>query len=729
MILSEISYRPFINSTLNSYSQVFFSDNRFFSVVLLIVSFIDPNAGMAGLVSVLITNLTAWQLGFNRTEIEKGYYGFNSLLVGLGIGYFFSASLQLYLIIFSAAILTLMFVTMFRGILQKYGLPYLSVPFLFGLWTILIASKYFDSLGISQKGIYTLNWLYSLGGSSLVNLYERLNTIHPGFSVETYFKSIGAIFFQYSIGAGILLAAGLLVFSRIAFMLSVYGFYLAFLFYRILGGNIVELSYTYIGFNYILTAIAIGGFYMIPSRKTFLWLLILIPIVTLLTISLSRIFAVFQLSIYALPFNIVVLLFIYALKFRMYPSDKLKEVYFQQNSPERNLYTFLNQKENALHHNMIPFKLPFYGKWTVLQGHNGEYTHKEEWRHAWDFIILDEQGHQFENAGDYPHEYYCFGKSVLAPAPGTITEIIDDQDDNTIGNVNLQNNWGNSVVIKHGEYLYSSLSHLKSGSVCVKAGDKVKAGQKVGETGNSGRSAYPHLHLQFQAAPYIGSKTLDYPLGYYLEISNGHKSLKSFQRPEKDHRVMNIEATPLLKNTLNFIPGQLINITSARKDVEKQATWEVFTTAQNTSYIYEKSSGSLAWFVNDDNMLYFTHFQGRKSSLLYMFYQGLFRVLKAWYPDLELKDELPQNQTFSFPLLTIQDFAAPFFIFLRSNYTLHYAGIDNPIQPSEITLHSELHKQVFGRTVKKHFFDIRISAKSIKLNMNTGKDEITSEIS
>ena len=282
--------------------------------------------GMAGLSSVIITNLVVWYLGFNRKEIEKGYYGFNSLLVGLGIGYYFAASAELYLIIFSASVLTLMFVTLFRGILQKYGLPYLSIPFLFGLWTILIASKYFAALGISQKGIYTLNWLYGIGGSSLVNLYEKINAINISFSLETYFKSIGAIFFQFSTLAGILLATGLLIFSRIAFMLSVYGFYIAFLFYKILGGNIVELSYTYIGFNYILTAIAIGGFYMIPSKKTFLWLLILIPIVTLITLSLSRIFSVFQLSIYALPFNIVVLLFIYALKFRMYPSSGLSEV-------------------------------------------------------------------------------------------------------------------------------------------------------------------------------------------------------------------------------------------------------------------------------------------------------------------------------------------------------------------------------------------------------------------
>ena len=463
MKISVVPYRPLLNGIINSYSQVFFSDNRFFAIILLLVSLIDPNAGMAGLVSVIISTLTAWLIGLNRAEIEKGIYGFNSLLVGLGIGYFFKSSIELYLIILTASILTLMFVTIFRGILQKYGLPFLSIPFLFGIWTVILASDYFASLGISQKGIYTLNILYGLGGNTLVNLYERLNAMHLGFSLETYFKSIGAIFFQFSTIAGILIAAGLLIFSRIAFLLSIYGFYIAFFFYRFLGGNLAELSYTYIGFNYILTAIAIGGFFMIPSKKTFFWLLILIPIVTMITLSLSGIFSIFHLSIYALPFNIVVLLFLYLMKFRLFPAPGLTEVFYQQNSPERNLYSFYNQKSNAFHRRLMNFSLPFHGSWTVLQAHNGEYTHKEEWRHAWDFIVYGENGKQFRNNGDFPHDYYCFGKSVLAPASGTVVEIVNDIADNDIGNVNLENNWGNSVIIKHHDYLYSSLNHLKSG--------------------------------------------------------------------------------------------------------------------------------------------------------------------------------------------------------------------------------------------------------------------------
>ncbi len=442
----------FIEGILNSYSQVFFATNRSFAIILILVSLIDPNAGLAGLISVIIANITAYGLGFNTFEIKKGLYGFNSLLIGLGIGYYFHANFPLVIIIIAASILGLFFVTLFKGFLQKYGLPYLSLPFLFGLWTVMLSSKSFESIGISERGIFMLNELYGIGGPKLVQAYEWLNNIPLSNSIKIYFNSVGAIFFQFKVLPGILIVIGLLLYSRIAFLLSLFGFYIAYLFYTLLGGNFTELSYTYIGFNYILTAIALGGYFMVPSRKTFLWLLLLIPLVTLITISLGQVFLLYHLSVYSLPFNIVVILFLYALKFRVKARENLSEVLIQQGQPEKNLYSFHNQKQNAIHRNQIPFKLPFYGKWTVSQGHSGEYTHKEDWRFAWDFVINDENNKSYQNDGFYPHDYYCFGKSVIAPGSGTVIEIIDNIPDNEIGKANLVNNWGNTVIIKHSEY-------------------------------------------------------------------------------------------------------------------------------------------------------------------------------------------------------------------------------------------------------------------------------------
>ena len=89
------------------------------------------------------------------------------------------------------------------------------------------------------------------------------------------------------------------------------------------------------------------------------------------------------------------------------------------------------------------------GEWTVSQAEDGDYTHKGEWKYAWDFIITDSNSSQFKNKGDLPEDYFCYGKMLSAPDDGTIIEIIDGIDDNIVGDVNLINNWGNSIVIKH----------------------------------------------------------------------------------------------------------------------------------------------------------------------------------------------------------------------------------------------------------------------------------------
>lgn len=60
---------------------------------------------------------------------------------------------------------------------------------------------------------------------------------------------------------------------------------------------------------------------------------------------------------------------------------------------------------------------------------------------------------------------------------------------------------GNYVVVKHGEDAYSLYAHLQPGSLRVRAGDVVAAGQTIGLLGSSGNSTEPHLHFQVCDAP------------------------------------------------------------------------------------------------------------------------------------------------------------------------------------------------------------------------------------
>ena len=718
-------FRLFYRGVLNSYSQVFFSDNMVFSLVIILVTFIDPFIGVWGLASVLITNLTGMFLGFDKRIISRGIYGFNSLLVGLGLGVYFAPGWHFLIIVLLAAVFTLFISISAEGVIGKYQLPYLSIPFIISIWIIMLSTRDLTALGVSQRGVYTLNELYGLGGHSLVRIYEWWSQLGFPASLRVYFISLGAVFFQYTVLSGVILAGGLLYYSRIAFILSLLGFYSAFIFYEVIGADLDELNYSYIGFNYILTSIAIGGFFIIPSLSSYLSVIFFIPLVALVTISLGRVFAIFQLPIYSLPFNIIVLLFLYVLKFRINKTNRLITFFYQYNSPEKNLYAYKSSAERLAHLWDVQLKLPFFGEWTVTQGYDGEHTHKDEWRHALDFEILDDEGSPFRGTGEKCIDYYCFDKAVLSPSGGTVEEVINDIPDNSIGEIDLVNNWGNTVIIRHREGLYSKLSHLRENSVTVKKGDTVKKGQRIAKCGNSGHSPVPHLHFQLQSTPWVGSTTIEFPLSHYILKINGKYEFRSYDIPEKDNRLMNVEKNPLLGKAFDFIPGKKIRVSGAMNKKDVSSLWEVKTSIYKKTYILCGRTGARAWFENDGTLFYFTHFEGNRSSLLYYFFLAAYKVQLGFYPKITLEDKFAVNRAFRGPLLCLQDLVAPFYLFLRSGFRIDYKSIDSTLSPGLIKLQSTVDHRIFSRLLRTVSFEMEITRKGLhKLTGESGDIKI-----
>ena len=72
------------------------------------------------------------------------------------------------------------------------------------------------------------------------------------------------------------------------------------------------------------------------------------------------------------------------MKFREKQGRHMQEVVVQHNAPEKNLYAYQNYKHRFAPQTSVHLILPFWGEWKVSQGHSGEHTHRDEWRHAWD---------------------------------------------------------------------------------------------------------------------------------------------------------------------------------------------------------------------------------------------------------------------------------------------------------------------------------------------------------
>ncbi|MEU4872814.1 M23 family metallopeptidase [Streptomyces sp. NPDC021608] len=63
--------------------------------------------------------------------------------------------------------------------------------------------------------------------------------------------------------------------------------------------------------------------------------------------------------------------------------------------------------------------------------------------------------------------------------------------------------YGNAVVIKHANGVYSQYAHLSR--IEVKVGQVVKTGQEIARSGNTGNSSGPHLHFEIRTTPNYGS--------------------------------------------------------------------------------------------------------------------------------------------------------------------------------------------------------------------------------
>ncbi|MFY8021528.1 MAG: urea transporter [Bacteroidia bacterium] len=689
----------------NSYAQLFLSANPVAGVLIGIASFTDPIAGLAGLLMALLTNVLAFLFHLDKEKIGSGSFAFNGLLTGLFLGYAYNISLALLLVIFAGSFLCLMLTVIFDGLLGAKKLPFLSIPFLLSVWILKLSTEGFNSLDPNSTQIFVFNHIYRVGGENLLKSYEFLEALPLPLIVKVYFKSLGAVLFQFSLLPGILVAIAIFIHSRISFSLSILGFLTGYLFYIFIGANLNDLNYGFIGFNFILSAIALGGFFLIPNIWTYLLVIVITPVIAILGIGFEKLLAPFQLPLLSLPFNLSVILFLYFLFFRT-KAVKLILTPVQFFSPEKNLYRYINQLGRFGNEIYYKIGLPILGSWRISQGHTGNITHKGDWQYAWDFDLIDEESRTYRLPGFTVEDFYCYNIPVFAPAAGQVVKVVDGIKDNDINQVNLKDNWGNSVVIQHSQFLFSKLSHLKAGTLKVYEGEYITKGQLIGHIGNSGRSPEPHLHYQLQATPYVGSKTLNYPLSQYIVSDKTKHEFVHSGIPQLNEQVSNPSINSLLAEAFNFTPGKKLKWTFQRGDKIETENWDIYTDAYNQTYFYEAKTKSSLFFYNNGTLYENRTFYGDTNSFLFEFYLCSQQVLLAFYKDLSLKNQLEITHIFNWGERFLQDWVAPFYMFLKSEFQLQYTHFDNDISDSTIILKGQINSTRFGLKQSKKEFEI-----------------------
>ncbi|WP_164992365.1 M23 family metallopeptidase [Streptomyces sp. L2] len=144
-----------------------------------------------------------------------------------------------------------------------------------------------------------------------------------------------------------------------------------------------------------------------------------------------------------------------------------------------------------------PLRFPLEGTWYVVHGGGRLINHHApfpEQRGAVDLTGLGRYGTRSARDRADVTAYAAYGRPVFAPCRGRVVSAGDGIEDQRPGAVRRQPLYGNHVFIDTGREIVK-LAHLRPGSLRVRAGDEVEAGQLLGEVGNSGNSTEPHLHL------------------------------------------------------------------------------------------------------------------------------------------------------------------------------------------------------------------------------------------
>ncbi len=128
---------------------------------------------------------------------------------------------------------------------------------------------------------------------------------------------------------------------------------------------------------------------------------------------------------------------------------------------------------DAVHNNNYVYKIPVGDTYKVMQGYNGTFSHQD--KKALDF--------------DVP-----IGSKVFAARDGVVIDLKEDSDKgctdaSCMGKANF-------ILIYHDDGTIGSYFHLEKNGAIVVKNQRVKKGDQIGYSGNTGWCAKPHLHFE-----------------------------------------------------------------------------------------------------------------------------------------------------------------------------------------------------------------------------------------
>lgn len=608
-------------------------------VALLIIGAVatEPRALVLGLASLLAALATMRLVGVKANAMSSSHYAYNALLVGLALSQDVGLGLRACAV---AACLGVCAVFVTAALCSLFGLagwvPLLNFPFVVTAYLSVGLHQYLGLTGATPLHDPVTGWLLP--------------------AVALPLQSLGALVFVPTALAGCLIFAALLVHSRIAATLALASALLVHALAALVHAPLSQLVELAVTSNAILTAVAIGGVWFVPSRGSFALASLAAALAAFFALGLYLPLERLGLPVSFLPFDLSMVLILSAMLQRVpNQSPVLSQVVAAD--PEELLLHHASRRAISSDPHAPRFSLPFLGIWTCTQGADGVFTHQGSLRHAYDFEVYgDRDGALCTRSGANVEDYYCYGLPVLAAADGTVVAVEMDVEDNAIGSVHRDKHWGNFVTVQHSATVYSVVGHLAPRSACVYPGQYVRRGTLLGYCGNSGRSPRPHLHFQLQSGPNLGSPTLPCRFSSAIARTGEALSFAADHEPVEGQALRNLEPDHTLGAFFDLPFGQTLTYRSGPEVEEVECGVDLWGRPQLRS----RDFGTTLLHSRDESCFTTADLLGARRSVLRLWRVSMARVPLEQLDGLSFSEWLP-GRWVSGPLRALAwDVLAPF---------------------------------------------------------------------
>jgi len=263
----------FVDWILRGIGQVVFQNNPISGAVILAGIFYNSWIyGTVCLAGTIISTVTALLFRADKGMIKDGLFGFNGALIAIALVAYTSPNfttgnipnLHLCLYIVLCAVFTTAILPAFGALLGPHKVPGLTMPFVLATWFVLGALLQFSTIDVS-------NALKPTSPSDFTGPT-------PVYSLDTWFhgitEGIAEIFFQDNWVTGVIILSGIAINTRIGALMALMGSTLAVGAAVLYGGHDEAIRDGLFGYNAALTAMALGGFFLVLNVPGFIYTVI-----------------------------------------------------------------------------------------------------------------------------------------------------------------------------------------------------------------------------------------------------------------------------------------------------------------------------------------------------------------------------------------------------------------------------------------------------------------------